>query len=113
VTSSDYSQAAPVRRLLAAANTLRGPVDPADFKAYVFPLLVFKRISDTWGWEHERALDAFGGNEELAHPDNATLIVSRVATSRPSPRPAVSHRGSGGGGVRSRCEPRRGADAGQ
>jgi type I restriction-modification system DNA methylase subunit len=73
VTSSDYSQAALDRRLLAAANTLRGPVDPADFKAYVFPLLFFKRISKTWGWKHERALDAFGGNEELAaHPDNAT-----------------------------------------
>jgi type I restriction-modification system DNA methylase subunit len=30
-------------RLLAAANSLRGPVDPADFKQYVFPLLFFKR----------------------------------------------------------------------
>ncbi len=27
---------------------LRGPVDPADFKAYIFPLLFFKRIGDAW-----------------------------------------------------------------
>ena len=29
-------------RLWAAANSLRGPVDPADFKAYIFPLLFYK-----------------------------------------------------------------------
>ncbi len=38
-------------RLLAAANSLRGPVDPADFKAYVFPLLFLKRLSDHWDAE--------------------------------------------------------------
>lgn len=27
--------------LWAAANALRGPVDPRDFKAYVFPVLFF------------------------------------------------------------------------
>jgi type I restriction enzyme M protein len=30
-----------------AANALRGPVDPADFKSDVFPALIFKWISDT------------------------------------------------------------------
>ncbi len=30
--------------LWEAANILRGPVDAADFKIYVFPLLFFKRI---------------------------------------------------------------------
>ena len=35
-------------RLWAAANSLRGPVDPSDFKAYIFPLLFYKRISDAW-----------------------------------------------------------------
>jgi type I restriction enzyme M protein len=75
-TSSEYSQAALDRRLLAAANTLRGPVDPADFKAYVFPLLFFKRISDTWDWERSRALEAFDGKEELAdHPDNYRFVL--------------------------------------
>ena len=40
-------------RLWAAANALRGPVDPADFKAYIFPLLFYKRICDAWDEEHE------------------------------------------------------------
>jgi type I restriction enzyme M protein len=43
-------------RLWAAANSLRGPVDPSDFKAYIFPLLFFKRVSDTWDDERARAL---------------------------------------------------------
>jgi type I restriction enzyme M protein len=47
-------------RLWAAANSLRGPVDPSDFKAYIFPLLFFKRISDVWDEEHARAVADFG-----------------------------------------------------
>jgi len=54
------------RRLWDAANALRGPVDPSDFKAYVFPLLFLKRISDTWDAEHARALEEFGGDETAA-----------------------------------------------
>lgn len=42
-------------RLLAAANSLRGPVDPADFKQYLFPLLFLKRLSDNWDAEHAQA----------------------------------------------------------
>jgi len=48
-------------RLWAAANSLRGPVDPADFKAYIFPLLFFRRVSDTWDDEHDRALADYNG----------------------------------------------------
>ena len=47
-------------RLWDAANSLRGPVDPSDFKAYVFPLLFFKWISDTWDLEHAEAIADFG-----------------------------------------------------
>jgi hypothetical protein len=47
-------------RLWDAANSLRGPVDPADFKAYIFPLLFFKWISDTWDWERAQAVADFG-----------------------------------------------------
>ena len=46
-------------RLWAAANSLRGPVDPADFKSYVFPLLFFKWASDTWDLEHAAAVTGF------------------------------------------------------
>lgn len=47
-------------RLWDAANALRGPVDPADFKTYVFPMLFWKWISDTWEYEHEEARDQYG-----------------------------------------------------
>lgn len=47
-------------RLWEAANSLRGPVDPADFKAYVFPILFFKWVSDTWDLEHAQAVADFG-----------------------------------------------------
>lgn len=63
-------------RLLDAANSLRGPVDPADFKAYVFPLLFFKWISDTWDWEHHRVVERYGDDEELAAlPENYRFVV--------------------------------------
>lgn len=47
-------------RLWAAANSLRGPVDPSDFKAYIFPLLFYKRVSDTWDEERAEAVADFG-----------------------------------------------------
>lgn len=47
-------------RLWGAANALRGPVDPADFKTYVFPTLFWKWISDTWDSEHAKAVEEFG-----------------------------------------------------
>lgn len=47
-------------RLWEAANCLRGPVEHADFKAYVFPVLFFKWISDTWDAEHNDAVADFG-----------------------------------------------------
>lgn len=34
------------RYLMDAANILRGMIDAADFKQYIFPPLLFKRISD-------------------------------------------------------------------
>ena len=52
--------------LWEAANILRGPVDAADFKSYVFPLLFFKRLSDVHDEEHEEALKQFDGDEEAA-----------------------------------------------
>ncbi|MEI7733160.1 MAG: class I SAM-dependent DNA methyltransferase [Verrucomicrobiota bacterium] len=52
--------------LWEAANILRGPVDAADFKTYVFPLLFFKRISDVHDEEYQSALAEAGGDEEYA-----------------------------------------------
>jgi type I restriction enzyme M protein len=42
--------------LWGAANILRGMIDAADFKQYIFPLLFFKRISDVWEEEYQIAL---------------------------------------------------------
>jgi type I restriction enzyme M protein len=45
---------------------LRGPIDQADFKSYIFPLLFFKRISDVYLEEYGRALDESGGDVDFA-----------------------------------------------
>src|SRR5258708_1393429 len=52
--------------LWEAANILRGPVDAADFKTYVFPLLFFKRTSDVYDEEYAAALTESDGDEEYA-----------------------------------------------
>jgi len=46
--------------LWGAANILRGLIDAADFKQYIFPLLFFKRISDVWEEEYKQALEESG-----------------------------------------------------
>ena len=57
--------------LWESANILRGPVDAADFKTYIFPLLFFKRISDVHDEEMASALAEFVGDEEAAmFPEN-------------------------------------------
>lgn len=71
-----YSQQELDAKLLAAANALRGPVDPADFKAYIFPLLFLKRISDNWQWEYAKALELYDGDDDLARlPENFRFDV--------------------------------------
>lgn len=52
--------------LSAAADLLRGAIDQADFKAYIFPLMFFKRISDVYLEEYGQALAASGGDHEFA-----------------------------------------------
>ena len=54
------------RRLWDAANALRGPVDPADFKTYAFPMLFWKWISDSYDWERAQAVAEYG---EDVHPE--------------------------------------------
>ncbi|HPU02706.1 MAG TPA: class I SAM-dependent DNA methyltransferase [Rhodoglobus sp.] len=52
--------------LARAADLLRGSIDQADFKAYIFPLMFFKRISDVYLEEFEQALEESGGDHEFA-----------------------------------------------
>jgi type I restriction enzyme M protein len=57
--------------LWEAANILRGPVDAADFKTYIFPLLFFKRISDVYDEELAEAMELSGGDQQFAlFPEN-------------------------------------------
>jgi type I restriction enzyme M protein len=51
--------------LWESASILRGPVDAADFKTYIFPLLFFKRICDVWDDEYAEIV-ADTGDAELA-----------------------------------------------
>ncbi len=50
----------------AAADLLRGSIDQADFKAFIFPLMFFKRISDVYLEEYGQALADSGGDHEFA-----------------------------------------------
>ena len=76
--------------LWESANILRGPVDAADFKTYIFPLLFFKRICDVWDEEYQEIVDETG-DEQLAWFPSRTGFRSRrnatgwtSATSRPT-----------------------------
>lgn len=52
--------------LWESANILRGPVDQADFKSYIFPLLFLKRVSDVYDEEYQQALDESEGDVDYA-----------------------------------------------
>ena len=52
--------------LWGAANILRGMIDAADFKQYIFPLLFFKRVSDLWDEEFATALEESGNDLSYA-----------------------------------------------
>jgi type I restriction enzyme M protein len=62
--------------LFGAANILRGPVDQADYKTYIFPLLFFKRISDVYDEEYRKAFEDAGGNiEEAEFRENFHFVI--------------------------------------
>ena len=55
--------------LWESANILRGHMDASDFKAYIFPLLFYKRISDVYDEEYKKALDESDGDKEYAQSE--------------------------------------------
>lgn len=54
------------QHLAEAAWMLKGIVDAADFKVYVFPLLFFKRLSDVYDDEYKKALEDSQGDTSYA-----------------------------------------------
>lgn len=56
--------------LWESANILRGPVDAADFKTYIFPLLFFKRICDVWDDEYTDIVTETGDSELVLFPES-------------------------------------------
>ena len=53
--------------LWEAANLLRGPVEHADFKTYLFPLLFLKRVNDIWDEERVAAIAEVGADFSENH----------------------------------------------
>lgn len=62
--------------LFEACNILRGPINQDEYKSYVTPILFFKRLSDVYDEETQKALEESGGDEEYAaFPENHTFII--------------------------------------
>lgn len=66
VSHSSLNQSDLESYLAGAADLLRGSIDQAAFKAYIFPLMFFKRISDVYLEEFAKALEESGGDHEYA-----------------------------------------------
>lgn len=58
--------------LWGAATRLRGQIDAAGYKEYIFPLLFFKRISDVYDEEYGKFV--CDGGEDYARAQSANLV---------------------------------------
>ncbi|MDI6755238.1 MAG: type I restriction-modification system subunit M [Thermodesulfobacteriota bacterium] len=66
--------------LWESANIMRGSIDAADYKNYIFGLMFLKRLSDVFEEEGER-IEKETGNQELAwkEPDEHEFVVPERA----------------------------------
>ncbi len=55
--------------LWKSADILRGKIDSSDYKKYIFGLLFYKRISDSWDEEYKKVLEEYH-DEEVARADH-------------------------------------------
>ncbi len=65
-TNNELDQKSLEKYLWGAATKLRGTIDAGDYKQYIFPLLFFKRISDVYDEEFEKALAESDGDIAFA-----------------------------------------------
>ena len=86
--------------LWESANILRGPVDAADFKTYIFPLLFFKRICDVWDEEYQEIVDETGDEQLAWFPESHRFQL-------PAARPGACSSRSGRRSARRCCVPTR------
>lgn len=62
--------------LWQCAEVLRGSaVDRTDWKAYILPLLFFKRISDVWDEEFEEAVELYGEVDPIDFPEIHRFVI--------------------------------------
>jgi len=54
------------RHLWEATHIITGPIDAADYKTYLFPILFFKRICDVYDEEVAVVMEEYGESEEFA-----------------------------------------------
>lgn len=52
--------------LWQSAVLLRGVIDPGEYKSIIFPLMFFKRVSDVYDEEYQKALQESEGDKEYA-----------------------------------------------
>lgn len=57
------------RHLWRAADILRGSIDSADYKHYIFGLLFYKRLNDVWLEEYDDRLKTYKDAAWAAHPE--------------------------------------------
>lgn len=62
--------------LFEACNIMRGPINQDEYKSYVTPILFFKRLSDVYDEETQKALEESDGDEEYAaFPENHSFVI--------------------------------------
>ena len=62
--------------LFEACNILRGPINQDEYKSYLTPLLFFKRISDVYDAETQKALaESDNDFEYAAFPENHRFVI--------------------------------------
>ena len=81
MTSNQLTLSELEQYLASAADLLRGAIDQADFKAYIFPLMFFKRLNDVHQEEYEFALAQSGRDDDFARlPENFSFSIPEQAS---------------------------------